>query len=363
MRNSKLLRLIAAVVAALFFLAACGGGGSDDSADSDTSSTGDSDGGASDDAGSGDSDSTGSDDSDSDASSDDMSGSAASSWCDGAREISELADAIDAENLGMIATLERQMRELLPMQIALASQAPDEIAADVELFVDGLVQMQQTLEEADYNILDVNEEDMAVLDSPELNAASDRIEQYNEQVCGIDPDSGSDSDPSVGITDADIEAMLDSQQRDQILAPFIEMGLTEDQAVCVVRSVFSSGIATTPTNPEFLSTLEDCGLTLEDLARIGMAMDDGDASGPGVVDSDAMETLMAALPIFAGNPEMVPMIVEGLVQGGIPEEAAQCLGDALSAPDAAERLVDMAEVAAVLDDCGVSVEDLLSFAG
>ena len=176
MRNSKLLRLIAAVVAALFFLAACGGGGSDDSADSDTSSTGDSNGGASDDAGSGDSDSTGSDDSDSDASSDDMSGSAASSWCDGAREISELADAIDAENLGMIATFERQMRELLPMQIALASQAPDEIAADVELFVDGLVQMQQTLEEADYNILDVNEEDMAVLDSPELNAASDRIE-------------------------------------------------------------------------------------------------------------------------------------------------------------------------------------------
>ncbi|MCP3937923.1 MAG: hypothetical protein GY708_21450 [Actinomycetia bacterium] len=353
----RILRLIVAVFATLLFVSACGGGDDDES--SDSADTEVSDGSDSSDGGSDDSDDSTSDDSDDSTSDDeDFTGADSGDWCDWARQFGEQEDAIDDENLGMSEGFERMFNDLLPQLQSAADKAPSEIDDDVDTVIEGFLLLRDKLESVDYNLFELSEEDMAILDRPEFVDANDRVDEYNKTVCGIDEPDSMDSGSSAGMSEADVEALLGSSNRDVYLVPLIAMGLTEDEAECVARSMLLSSDAATPGSPGFAASLESCGLSLDDLADL-----EGDASLGGLPPDAELATLMAALPVLAGDPALAAYVVQALVEGGIAQASADCIGEVLSSPDAAQTLSDEASVLAALDDCDVTIEQLMAFAG
>ena len=79
-----------------------------------------------------------------------------------------------------------------------AESAPEEVKADIELTVERSKVIFGALSDADFNILDV---DQAVFEDPEAEAASERIEAYNEQ-CGIADDDVTDDGDATDDTGA-----------------------------------------------------------------------------------------------------------------------------------------------------------------
>lgn len=84
-------------------------------------------------------------------------------------------------------------REMQSMVADLAASAPSEIADDVKLMSSGINQMVAVLEKYDYDFMALAtapeaEEFMNAMNSEEMAAAGERLEQYSEEVCGIQTD-------------------------------------------------------------------------------------------------------------------------------------------------------------------------------
>ena len=63
------------------------------------------------------------------------------------------------------------------------SAAPDEIRDDVNLVLDGFDGFFGALEEADFNVMEIDPAVLEPLNSEELNAASERITAFTEENC------------------------------------------------------------------------------------------------------------------------------------------------------------------------------------
>lgn len=61
--------------------------------------------------------------------------------------------------------------------------APEEIADDVERFVDGVRSIRGALEEVDFDSSELEAADVPVLQDPEFPASGNRVIAYSEQVC------------------------------------------------------------------------------------------------------------------------------------------------------------------------------------
>jgi hypothetical protein len=77
----------------------------------------------------------------------------------------------------------------------LADAAPSEIKADVETIQSGISTLVTALEDADGDFFTLASdpafaEQMEALDSPDFNAAAQRIEEYTSTECGIELDEG-----------------------------------------------------------------------------------------------------------------------------------------------------------------------------
>lgn len=73
-------------------------------------------------------------------------------------------------------------------------QAPSEIQADLRLLADAFRSLKTKLEAIDYDFTKADPETFKEFSDPKFQAASDRIEKYNERVCGIK--AGASSTPS-----------------------------------------------------------------------------------------------------------------------------------------------------------------------
>ncbi len=144
-----------------------------------------------------------------------------SDWCIAARQLDSITNDIDA-TLSDPAAAEAFFTEVLPMFDAALPLAPDEIAAEVALAVDGFHQLGDAFSVAGYDILNA---DLAVLNDASIREANDTIDQYGEQVCGIelgsaDESSSNDFDPSAGTI------------TEQLITQLMQLGLTQEQATC-----------------------------------------------------------------------------------------------------------------------------------
>jgi hypothetical protein len=82
------------------------------------------------------------------------------------------------------ADLREQFTEALDAVEQTEAEAPEEIRADVAVLADGYEEFYNALEAADFDITDLSLEDLTVLDTAEMTAASERVDAYSADVCG-----------------------------------------------------------------------------------------------------------------------------------------------------------------------------------
>lgn len=82
------------------------------------------------------------------------------------------------------ADLREQFTEALDTVERAEAEAPEEIRADVAVLADGYEEFYNALEAADFDITHLSFEDLAVLDTAEMTAASERVDAYRADFCG-----------------------------------------------------------------------------------------------------------------------------------------------------------------------------------
>jgi hypothetical protein len=197
-----------------------------------------------------------------------FSGDPSSAWCVAARDIEASTDELDALDFSDPTAVEEAFRTIVGKIEAVADDAPEEIRDDVRTSLDSFKAIDEALADVDYNFFDL---DLTVLEdlNTEAEAAGDRIERYNADVCGIEPsttddtgdggdDAGDDGfDPGAGTI------------REQALAELLAVGFTEDEANCIFDNFdFSSGNPV--ADPTALAAIfETCGIDPARLAELG----------------------------------------------------------------------------------------------
>jgi len=185
-------------------------------------------------------------------------------WCDNAKKVDEASNAFDTPTADNIREFAKQIRDS-------RSSAPAEIKDDVNLLSEFLQIMVKAVDENDGNILLAFDSMTAELNDPKYEQAGNRITAYNERECGIvdtsSSDTGSGTADGTGDTipsgndTAPIDGSTDTiVPPDGIVAGLAqEMGITEDQARCLVSKLdFTTG--ETPPISELMSSFTDCGI-------------------------------------------------------------------------------------------------------
>ena len=174
----KLLIVLVSLLA--LFVGACGGG--DDNSSNDAAGT--------------------SEEGSSEANDDDtdFSGKGSDDFCDQARVINE-DDSFNNQNASPEET-RQQAEDVLDAFEKLAEEAPSEIEDDIDLLFSALQPVfQAVVDGKDLSQLTPEEQaEFDKLESPEFQAASDRVNAYIEKVCKIDADEDGDTD---GVDNSD----------------------------------------------------------------------------------------------------------------------------------------------------------------
>ncbi len=148
-----------------------------------------------------------------------------------------------------------------------SSAAPSAIKADTETMRDGFREFADLLDEYDYNLFDPDlGTAMENLDTAELDAASERVNTYVEDECGIDLSDGDDStsgltdDPAVQDLAEDFSQLGDDPAA---IAGFIDaFGIDEELAECLSEELGNIDL----DNPDAsILSKEVCGTTLFEL--------------------------------------------------------------------------------------------------
>lgn len=109
-------------------------------------------------------------------------------------EFCQLAESFDIEGaltgVESGAELEAAFDEVLGMLRQLDEAAPAEIEDDVTVVADAWAGLREPLAAADWNLLQVDPAALSGPDRPAQDAASDRLDAYVAQVCGIEPSAG-----------------------------------------------------------------------------------------------------------------------------------------------------------------------------
>ncbi len=180
-----------------------------------------------------------------------------SDWCVAARAI-EVVTAKADQALADPKTARRFFADVLPEFEALLALAPEEIASEVRVSVEGFRRLADVLAASDYDILNA---DLSLLDDQAIGSARDVVADYNQQVCGIETDSTDDS------TDAAFDP-ANGTIRDQLIATFVQLGLTEPQAGCLVDSIDFTDPTTADDEAALLEAMQACGVAPSQLGEI-----------------------------------------------------------------------------------------------
>ena len=108
--------------------------------------------------------------------------SSSSSFCNLARADDKAFSNFDPTGKSA-AELKQRFQNLEPALQKAADQAPAEIKGDFQTFVNAFKPYLQALADANYDFSKLRASSVAELESPKVQAASDRIGQYFTRVC------------------------------------------------------------------------------------------------------------------------------------------------------------------------------------
>ncbi len=188
-----------------------------------------------------------------------FTGDAGSDWCVAARDLEDASAAFDDVGFADPGAVEAAFEDMIPRLESAAKLAPPELRVDVERSLESLELLQEALIDVDYDFLNA---DLSVIDELDAatQAANERIDAYNEQVCGMtaSDDSADDGsfDPGAGTI------------REQTIAELVNQGFTPDEAGCIFDGFDF-------TDPDFaddmaaiVGVFADCGIDLARLAEL-----------------------------------------------------------------------------------------------
>lgn len=175
-----------------------------------------------------------------------------SEWCVSARRIQAASSVIDAVDPGDPAAVEAAITDMLAEAEAAAPLAPAEIADDVEAALASFREIDAALAAVDYDLLRADLSGIADDQGP-----SERVDAYNEEVCGLEPAAASDSDSEFDPSAGPI--------RDQLVETFVAQGFTPEQAECLIDNVDVSDPAQLSDQQVLLELIATCGIDLEQL--------------------------------------------------------------------------------------------------
>lgn len=330
-----LTKLLALLFAVGLVAAACGGGTSvsvESSDEPDSTSSGVSD--ADDEP----VDEGDTDDGDADDDGGSSGGFGAAGFCALAQEREDAEDRFQDVNFFIPDELEAALDENSELLAQAVQAAPDEIKADLEIIQADFELFRGAFAAVDYDasqMLDTDIEEAAGSD-----AATDRVDEYIREECGIDPDANEDEP-----TDDDVmEDLQESGNSDEVVRQaLLQIGLTDDQATCISQTLSLeelAALADADVSDEVIEIFVGCGISLEELATLGGA--DPDAINDQLNDDldELGELPPEALAAFAGE----------LVNQGFSEEEAECL--------AAEMFDGDADLLNAIDVCDIPISRL-----
>jgi hypothetical protein len=203
-------------------------------------------------------------------------GGSESEWCELAVEVEEL-DAVfgdfDPTDPDAMRNAFAEFGDVLDRA---ADAAPSEIEDDIEQTVDAFNQLRDALEDVDYNFLEIDPADLEFLDNPDVEAASERVEEFNAEECGIEADDEPDAttaDDETDTTTADDDSALgEGTIREQMIAGFVASGFTEEEAECLIDNVDLTDPDLASDTAGMLEVFDDCGIDMSRLAELGESL-------------------------------------------------------------------------------------------
>lgn len=212
-------------------------------------------------------------------------------YCRLARNFDEAGDEFDAafDTFPPDADLIRATFDRARAALAeIAGVAPDEIRRDIIVFGEGFAELFAELEAVDFNFFALDFEALEDL-SDRFDESADRIEEYNERVCGIprtifdddidldDFDLGDleDAFGELGDLFGDLEDFdmgeFGSFFTDMLVQEFLSEGYTQAEAECIAEAIFDfEGLfgAFAEGDPSAFDDIQDpferCGVTPRD---------------------------------------------------------------------------------------------------
>jgi hypothetical protein len=206
--------------------------------------------------------------------SDSSGGGTAESWCDFVTEsdvVDEIFDSLGADP----AETESGLKQVEAFVKRLPNEAPPEIADEAKVVADGAQMLIDAFAAADYNIADADLSFLADSDlETSLEDAGEGMDVYTQANCGR---PFGETDSSSGDADASDDADGDSDfdpangtLRDQLIAQFESIGLTNDESSCIAANLdFADPAVQSGDIAAMLDVFEECGIGLDRLAELG----------------------------------------------------------------------------------------------
>ena len=204
---------------------------------------------------------------------DSSGGGTAESWCDFVTE-SDVVDVI-FDSLGTDpAETESGLKQVEAFVKRLPNEAPPEIVDEAKVIADGTQMLIDALAAADYSIADADLSFMADSDlETGLEDAGESLDVYTEANCGrpfgATDSSNGDADAADDADDGDFDP-ANGTLRDQLIAQFESIGLTNDESSCIAANLdFSDPAVQSGDIAAMLDVFEECGIGLDRLAELG----------------------------------------------------------------------------------------------
>lgn len=190
-------------------------------------------------------------------------GGDSSDWCSFAQGVEDDFTELNALDPTDTASFQEIYTGIAERLDGVADDAPEEIRDDVQTLSRGFNTLIDELEKVDFDIFQL---DSAVLDDmdQEMSAAQDNIERYNETECGITPDEGGDeTDTTDDASDATLPAS--GSVNDMIRDQFVAMGMTEEQAECLLENIDVAEFSQTQDVNQMMEAFGTCDIDMTQL--------------------------------------------------------------------------------------------------
>jgi hypothetical protein len=187
-------------------------------------------------------------------------GDSDSEWCELARDVEAQDDLFSDVDFTDPEAMRAAFSEATEVLEEAADKAPDEISDDVNLSLDTFREYLAVLEEADYDILNIDPTEFEQIGA-EAEPAGQRISAYNERVCGIVSTDTETTDAATDSTDAASATTLPSGTLGEMLVQqFTAMGMTEEQAQCLVDTIDVQEFAESQDTNQLLEAFNECDI-------------------------------------------------------------------------------------------------------